>query len=607
MKPVKLLASVTTSVHSKALFQMLLSLSLLSWNTSARASAFLQVPERLALSLGDGLNTTSMESYASCVSGIRKKNQQIQTEYFIDRPLTATALIKSLYSNGRLNVKNLSGLATDQIHRDFYTSKRRTLYYLVKVISAETWLENPAIDARRVQMGSCGDSWIDRAQTGGYALLRVHLDFLSENDADRVTQYGKFDSLGIQELERFLRGITVDLNDGVQLTLEMEQTGGDPIKLIQLFGTSEGKVSCRYPSLEPCLQLALSVRDYMISPEQFVSQFLNKDNAPIRLISLRNYQTSDKAVESLFHLRDHLTDLSSALSAAIHQLDEQLERAEGNPTATYQSELRTRLARDLASIVGARRNCFIDSTSCKGSTLVHPARSHIAAPDQFLDYCRSRYKPASLNILIDALHYKFGSLSCLDLNENLRHTAELDLSSLGLDDLRYLAGLHALEILDLSGNQIRGLGTLPFLPRLFFLNLSRNQLTSLKGLQQFPGLKRLNLDQNQLTTFDIPLADFKLQGFRTTGNPLKNPEALRQAASHIAAAYITNQDVCQFYGEYALAQGLIKQEDLSLYQSIDFAPLFKDNGRKNAIAEWVHCIAAVDSYQEQFPALEVPL
>jgi hypothetical protein len=605
MKPLKLLALGTTPAHSSALFQILLSLSFLCWNTSTNASAFLQVPERSVLSLGDGLNTTNMESFASCVSGTRMKNQQIQTEYFIDRPLTASALIKSLHSNGRLNVKDLSGLATDQIHRDFYTSKRRTLYYLVKVISAETWLENPAIDARRLQMGACGDSWIDRAQTGGYVLLRVHLDFLSENDADKVAQYGKFDSLGIQELERFLRGITVDLNDGVQLTLEMEQVGGDPIKLIQLFGTSDSKVSCRYPSLEPCLQLALSVRDYMISPEQFVSQFLKQDNAPLRLISLRNYQTSDSVVENLFHLRDHLTDLSSALSAAIHRLDEQLERAGESSDARYQSDLRTRLARDLESVLGKRRNCFIDSTSCKGSALVHPSRSKIVAPDHFLDYCRSRYKPASLNILIDALHYKFGSLSCLDLNESLRHTVELNLSSLGLDDLRYLAGLHALEILDLSGNQIKGLGTLPFLPRLFFLNLSRNRLTSLKGLQQFPGLKRLNLDQNQLTTFDIPLADFKLQGLRTTGNPLKDPEALRQATSHIVAAYITNQDVCQFFGEYALSQGLIKEEDLSLYQSIDFAPRFKDNGRKNAIAEWVHCIAAVDSYREQFPALEV--
>ncbi len=593
-------------MHFRSVFAFLLALIFPAWNVSAQTKDFLQVPERLALSLGDGLNTTSMESFASCVSGSRRQHLQIQTEYFIDRPLAARSLLENLYGNGRLNVKNPSGLATDQIYRDLYTSKRRTLYYLVKVINAETWLENSAIDNQRVALGSCGDSWVDRVQTGGYVLLRVHLDFLSENDADKVAQFGKFDSLGIQELERFLRGITVDLNDSVQLTLEMEQVGGDPIKLLQLFGTSTSKVSCRYPSIESCLRVALAVRDYMMSPEQFVGQFLKGDNAPVRLMSLKSYQFGESPDPALFRERDRLAELGSALNASIYRLDDQLALAGDSPGAIGQRELRARLARDLAIVLDEKRNCFIHSTPCKGSTIAPPARSQIAAQDQFLDYCRSRYKAASLNIILDALKTKFGELSCIDLNERIRRTAEWDLSSLGLDDLRYLAGLDNLEILDLSGNQINGLGTLPFLPRLFFLNLSRNKLTSLQGLQQLPALKRLNVDKNKLTTIDIAWKDFKLQALRTTGNPLKDPEGLRQATDQIETVYITDQDVCRFFGNYALTRGLIKAEDLSLYQAIDFAPVFKDNGRKNAITEWVHCFAAVDTYSEQFPALELP-
>lgn len=584
----------------KLVFLLLMSLA-----EHSRASTLLQVPDRLAVSLGDGLQTTDMESFTSCVSGTIKKTLQIQTEYFIDRPLSASALIETLHSHGRLNVKNPAGLATDSIYRDFYTSKRRTLSYLVKVINADITLENPVIDEQRVQTRSCGDSWINRVQTGGYVLLRVHLDFLSENDADRVAQFGKFDSLGIQELERFLHGITVDLHDSVQLTLEMEQVGGHPIKLLQLFGTGTSKVSCRYPAVESCLQLALSVRDYMVNPQYFVNQFIQQDSAPVRLISLKNYQDSDNDLEELFHKRDRLTDLGSALKAAVHRLDEQLERLGDNPTAVYQRDLRSRLARDLAFVLNEREKCFIDRKACKASVLVQPVRSSIAAPDLFLDYCRSRYKPASLNILIDALQGIFGQLPCIELNERVRQVSELNLSSLGLDDLRYLAGLHSLEVLDLSGNQISSLRTLPLLPRIFFLNLSRNRLTSVKGLERLAGLKRLNLDQNQLTTMDIPLAELKLQALRTTDNPINDPEALRKSAKHIEAAYITSQDICRFFSAYALARGLIKEEDLSLYQAIDFAPLFKDSARKNAIAEWVHCIAAVDSYHEQFPALEV--
>ncbi len=589
----------------KSIFAFLLALCFPAWNVSAQAKDFLQVPERLALSLGDGLNVTSMESFASCASGKRRQHQQLQTEYFIDRPLTARSLIENLHANGRLNVKNPSGLATDQIYRDLYTSKRRTLYYLVKVINAEAWLENPTIDKDRVEMGSCGDTWVDRIQTGGYVLLRVHLDFLSENDADKVAQFGKFDSLGILDVERFLRGITVDLNDSVQLTLEMEQVGGDPIKLLQLFGTSASKVSCRYPSIEGCLRVALAVRDYMLSPEQFVSQFLEGDHAPVRLMSLKSYQSPESPGLALFRERDRLADLASAMNASIYRLDDQIVLAGDSPGVIGLRELRARLARDLAIVLDERRNCFIHSASCKGSSIAPPVRSQIAAQDQFLDYCRSRYKAASLNILLDALKSKFGDLSCMDLNERVRRTAELDLSSLGLDDLRYLAGLHNLEILDLSGNQFQGLSTFPFLPRLFFLNLSRNKLTSLQGLQQLPAIKRLNLDKNKLTAIDIALKDFKLQAIRTTGNPLKNPEGLRQLVDHIEAAYITDQDVCRYFGEYARAQGLIKAEDLILYQEINFAPLFQDSGRKNVITEWVHCYAAVETYSEQFPALEV--
>lgn len=68
----------------------------------------------------------------------------------------------------------------------------------------------------------------------------------------------------------------------------------------------------------------------------------------------------------------------------------------------------------------------------------------------------------------------------------------------GITDTDGIRHLHALRILDLSGNEIEDLSPLKELPRLTFLNLTFNKVGDLRPLKRLTTLRHLDLSVNKI-------------------------------------------------------------------------------------------------------------
>lgn len=590
---------------SKRFLSLIWGTLLLGLQTALCAATSYEVPERSALALGDGIDPVTMEASSACVKGSWKTSRVLKTEYFVDSALGSMNLIEKMFRPGRFNSSSWSESILDRIYRSYYTPKRRTLYYLVKVSDSESTLENLKFDQLRIQQGSCGQAWVDRIMTGGYVLLSLHLDFVSESDAQKVANFAQFETLSMSRLQTFLQTLSFDLSDGVQLSFEMEQVGGDPDRLLTLFRQDRPVLSCRFPNITGCLDVLDAARNYMVSPQEFVGQFLGNSSAPVRYISLQSYQAEARPWDALILQRDELGKVGRGLQAAIRRQEERLRLARNTPMqATIEQGLNS-LRAQWDGVKLLRSGCFTPGAACRFPEQSLPDRVDIIGADGFLEYCNSKYKAASLNIFVDFLQRTYGSLSCSAHYEKVSTVNELSLSGLMLDQLSFLSGLNYLERIDLSGNQLVHLDSLPYLPRLYDLNLDRNQLTSLKGLERAPGLMKLQLDRNQLKTIDLPMSLQKLSGLRALGNPLLDINKERQRLKNVPALYLSPLDICAIYRQWALDHSLVGKEDFDIYSQLGFAPVFTNKVEKGGIQNWVNCEAAYTGYVEKFPGLEL--
>jgi hypothetical protein len=118
-----------------------------------------------------------------------------------------------------------------------------------------------------------------------------------------------------------------------------------------------------------------------------------------------------------------------------------------------------------------------------------------AEPQRFYDWCMLPQKSAAVKATVEALFWAAGTKRCERAAQYLVKQEVLDLTGLGVRDLRPIAGLPQVKRLVLDRNPITDLGPLGALKELQVLSLNQSSLRRLDGVERIGGLQALALDR----------------------------------------------------------------------------------------------------------------
>ena len=156
---------------------------------------------------------------------------------------------------------------------------------------------------------------------------------------------------------------------------------------------------------------------------------------------------------------------------------------------------------------------------------VRPADPVGTAPDGTLVLDASDLGLADLSALagmtaLERLDLSGNALVELESLANLGALKDLDLSGNKVEDLNPLSGLYALERLDLSGNRVADAGPLGGLPNLTVLLLDGNAVSDLGPLTHLTRLQNLGLSDNRIAEVTALQDLSALRRLDLGGNPL---------------------------------------------------------------------------------------
>jgi internalin A len=125
---------------------------------------------------------------------------------------------------------------------------------------------------------------------------------------------------------------------------------------------------------------------------------------------------------------------------------------------------------------------------------VKPIGRSVNEAKTFLDWCLLPEKSAGVKATVEAVFQAVGTKRCGTAAVKVEGLKRLDLSGMGVRDLRPIGALGQITVLVLDRNPVRDLQPLVGLKQLEVLSLNRSSVKDLGAVSQMPGLKALAID-----------------------------------------------------------------------------------------------------------------
>ncbi|NJM46803.1 MAG: leucine-rich repeat domain-containing protein [Alkalinema sp. RU_4_3] len=151
---------------------------------------------------------------------------------------------------------------------------------------------------------------------------------------------------------------------------------------------------------------------------------------------------------------------------------------------------------------------------------VDPAKLQlpVAAPVRsFQDWCLVKNKQADVRATVAGVFRLVGTKRCAEAAERLGKLERLDLSGLGVADLRPLAGLKGVKVLVLDRNPIRDLSPIANWNSLELLSVKGSSLKTLTGVAGLTNLKALAIDGSFVRDLEAVAGLASLESFSASG------------------------------------------------------------------------------------------
>jgi Leucine-rich repeat (LRR) protein len=135
----------------------------------------------------------------------------------------------------------------------------------------------------------------------------------------------------------------------------------------------------------------------------------------------------------------------------------------------------------------------------------------------FQDWCLVPKKESQVRATVEGVFRLVGSKRCAEAGARLNKLERLDLSGLGVADLRPLAGLRGVKVLVLDRNPIRDLSPLAGLVNLEVLSVKGSSLKTLAGVAGLTSLKALAIDGSFVRDLEPVAGLGGLESFSASG------------------------------------------------------------------------------------------
>jgi hypothetical protein len=135
----------------------------------------------------------------------------------------------------------------------------------------------------------------------------------------------------------------------------------------------------------------------------------------------------------------------------------------------------------------------------------------------FQDWCLVPKKESQVRATVEGVFRLVGSKRCAEAAARLNKLERLDLSGLGVADLRPLAGLRGVKVLVLDRNPIRDLSPLAGLVNLEVLSVKGSSLKTLAGVAGLTSLKALAIDGSFVRDLEPVAGLGGLESFSASG------------------------------------------------------------------------------------------
>jgi Leucine-rich repeat (LRR) protein len=140
----------------------------------------------------------------------------------------------------------------------------------------------------------------------------------------------------------------------------------------------------------------------------------------------------------------------------------------------------------------------------------------------FQDWCSVKKKESSVRATVEAVFRLVGSKRCGEAAARLGKLERLDLSGLGVADLRPMAGLRGVKVLVLDRNPIRDLSPIAGWSSLEVLSVKGSSLKTLAGVAGLTSLKALAIDGSFVRDLGAVAGLSGLESLSATGSRVES-------------------------------------------------------------------------------------
>ncbi len=509
----------------------------------------------------------------------------------------------------------------------------RSLVFGVVIKGKTAVLNSPVLNDRALDVAAtanddliraqCGDEFVNQIDLGSQLFINVKFEFANAEARSEFEAEIHLDFIKMFEVEGAAKVALEKFANSVKVSISAHQVGGNVQKLAKILGQDSSggvaMINCSVDNVQAC-EAALNnimtyvTKDYMEQIDDFEYN-TTEPNGPAVL----SYRTSSYYQAGL---RELYPNPSPALKLEIVEARNRLlqkyeiQRKDRRRTTNLLSLRLTQddlsrlmavdsiLASNIRKMIHVAEVCWdtplkcVDEEADMQLDLYNP--EDIYKDLVFYDYCIRNPQGERTEKTIQAIMDYLGSpadSTCLEIEDDLLNTLQLELNNHEIVDLRPLRHLDQLWYLDLSHNNINNLSTLSTLTNLRTLNLRHNKISNLAPLAGLTQLKSLDLAYNRMVDIE-PLANLvnlkvlKLQGGDNSRiedfSPVENLE--------LTVFYPNLEGICEQERDWALEHGLVQEMMYATYKSIGFAPMYNvPQDRTTGINAWVNC-EALESY-----------
>lgn len=515
--------------------------------------------------LGKGYNSERDHFRGECVKGTHYFEGKQESNFGLSQTLSQKSLsdelgfsagfkVKTGVTSHKGSAKFLRSTAESghSISSTFYSN------YSFK----DTYLKNPTLTDMAKDLlknperfkKACGDHFILRKSTGAKLFYNIKIEFASKKSKEVFQANYNFKG-SFASAYANLKKSRSNFSKRTSVQFSAVQLGGDVSKLTELIASTSTDsdnssafafVDCSFGDFSKCDDVMKAALVYATDTEEGFPSQINKttDDGRGGAASFK-YLASDYESLGVFidlprEVNFMIQSIRKRLSSMFDELFNQATKTENILSSsvirltTEQRKHFLEMKNDLDSrvelVASAIYNCYqypLDCKDIKKNLIDDENISKLYTEkdftieklnfSQFCDFSKSLASSKELRLSINSLITKAKELEphafrsntsnmgvdeCYVAQSILESQKKLDLSSLGISDLRPLEKFIKLDTLNLSFNQIKDIRALLKLKNLVDLNLSANNINSVRGMSELNNLERLNISTNNLIDVD---------------------------------------------------------------------------------------------------------